>query len=288
MDIRSLEVFKAVAIEQSITKAAEKLNYVQSNVTARIQRLEQELGVPLLYRYHKKVSLTPAGRELLPHVNKLLYDFEEAIEAVKLLSAPRGTLRIGAMESTASTRLPLIFTQYHKKFPQVELSLYMAPTVDQVSTILEYKVDGAFVDGPILHPEIVEYPVFEESLVLITSFSPKPFQLESILHEPLLSSFAHCIYLGRWQRWLEDNGYASMKVMEYGTLEGVLKCVEHGLGVTVLPVSMVESRIQQGKISCHPLPESYGKVPTVFIRRRDSYMTSALSQFMELVGITNL
>ncbi|MCY7728052.1 LysR family transcriptional regulator, partial [Bacillus safensis] len=90
MDIKSLEVFKAVAIEQSITKAAQKLNYVQSNVTARIQRLEQELGVPLLYRYHKKISLTPAGRELLPYVNKLLYDFEEAIEAVKLSSTPRG------------------------------------------------------------------------------------------------------------------------------------------------------------------------------------------------------
>ncbi|MGQ8972414.1 LysR family transcriptional regulator [Bacillus altitudinis] len=75
MDIKSLEVFKAVAIEQSITKAAQKLNYVQSNVTARIQRLEQELGVPLLYRYHKKISLTPAGRELLPYVNKLLYDY---------------------------------------------------------------------------------------------------------------------------------------------------------------------------------------------------------------------
>lgn len=54
MDITSLEIFKAVAIEQSVTKAAEKLNYVQSNVTARIQRLEQELGVPLFYRYHKR------------------------------------------------------------------------------------------------------------------------------------------------------------------------------------------------------------------------------------------
>ncbi|WP_199615248.1 LysR family transcriptional regulator [Paenibacillus alkalitolerans] len=287
MDIRSLEVFKAVAIEQSITKAAEKLNYVQSNVTARIQRLEQELGVPLLYRYHKRVALTPAGRELLPRINKLLHDFEEAIEAVKLSSAPRGTLCIGAMESTASTRLPLIFAQYHTKFPQVELSLHMAPTVDQVDAILKYKADGAFVDGPILHPEIVEYPVFEESLVLITRFSPEPFQLESILNEPLLSSFAHCIYLGRWQQWLENNGYDPMKVMEYGTLEGVLRCVENGLGVTVLPISMVESRMQGG-LSCHPLPEPYRKVPTVFIRRRDSYTTSALSRFLELVGITSM
>lgn len=286
MDIKSLEVFKAVAIEQSITKAAEKLNYVQSNVTARIQRLEQELGVPLLYRYHKKISLTPAGRELLPYVNKLLFDFEEAIEAVKLSSTPRGSLHIGAMESTATTRLPIIFSRYHKEFPSVDLSLYMAPTVDQVNAILNYKIDGAFVDGPILHPEIIEYPVLEESLVLITSYSPEPFQVESILHEPLLSSFEHCIYLGRWQQWLEENGHAPMKVMEYGTLEGVLKCVENGLGVTVLPVSMVESR--GGKLNCHPLPEPHRIVSTVFIKRRDSYITSALSRFMELTGITNL
>lgn len=287
MDIKSLEVFKAVAIEQSITKAAQKLNYVQSNVTARIQRLEQELGVPLLYRYHKKISLTPAGRELLPYVNKLLYDFDEAIEAVKLSSTPRGTLHIGSIESTASTRLPIIFAEYHKKFPQVELSMYMAPTVDQVSAILNYKVDGALVDGPILHPDIMEYPVFEESLVLITSYSSEQFQVESILHKPLLSSFAHCIYLGRWQQWLESKGYPAMKVMEYGNLEGVLQCVENGLGVTVLPKSMVESRVQ-GKFTCHPLPEPHRIVPTVFIRRRDSYMTSALTQFMESMGITTI
>lgn len=287
LDIKSLEVFKAVAIEQSITKAAEKLNYVQSNVTARIQRLEQELGVPLLYRYHKKISLTPAGRELLPYVNKLLFDFEEAIEAVKLSSTPRGSLHIGAMESTATTRLPIIFSRYHKEFPSVDLSLYMAPTVDQVNAILNYKIDGAFVDGPILHPEIIEYPVLEESLVLITSYSTETFHIESILHEPLLSSFAHCTYLGIWQKWLADNDFAPMRVMEYGTLEGVLKCVENGLGVTVLPISMVESRMQD-KLNCHPLPDPHRTVPTVFIMRRDSYMTSALSKFMELAGITDL
>ncbi|WP_172250826.1 LysR substrate-binding domain-containing protein [Saccharibacillus deserti] len=284
MDIKSLEIFKAVAIEQNITKAAEKLNYVQSNVTSRIQRLEKELGVPLLYRSHKKISLTPAGREFLRYANKLLNDFEEAVEAVNPSSTPRGSLRIGAMESTASTHLPLIFARYHERFPQVELSMYMAPTVDQIEDILKYKVDGAFVDGPVRHPEIVEYLVLEESLALITSHSTKPFVWTSILDKPLLSSFEHCIYLGRWQRWLEDNGHAPMKVMEYGTLEGVLKCVEYGLGVTVLPMSMIESRMED-RLNAYPLEDPYRVVPTMFIKRRDTYITSALSRFMEAAGI---
>ncbi|MEJ8305849.1 LysR family transcriptional regulator [Saccharibacillus sacchari] len=284
MDIKSLEIFKAVALEQNITKAAEKLNYVQSNVTARIQRLEKELGVALLQRSHKKVSLTPAGREFLRYANKLLNDFEEAVEAVNPSSEPRGPLRIGAMESTASTHLPLIFARYHDKFPQVELSMYMAPTVDQIEDILAYKVDGAFVDGPVRHPDIIEYPVLEESLVLITGYSQEPFALASILDRPLLSSFEHCIYLGRWQRWLDDNGYAPMKVMEYGTLEGVLKCVEYGLGVTVLPMSMIESRME-GRLNAYPLEDPYRVVPTMFIKRRDTYKSAALSRFMEEAGM---
>jgi len=284
LDIKSLEIFKAVAIEQNITKAAEKLNYVQSNVTARIQRLEKELGVALLYRSHKKVSLTPAGREFLHHANKILNGFEEAVEAMNPSSAPRGSLRIGAMESTASTHLPLIFARYHERFPEVELSMRMAPTVDQIEDIFKYKADGAFVDGPVLHPEIIEYPVLEESLVLITGYSEEPFVLTSILRKPLLSSFEHCIYLGRWQRWLENNGHQPMKVMEYGTLEGVLKCVEYGLGVTVLPMSMIESRMA-GRLNTYPLEDPYRVVPTVFIRRRDTYMTAALSKFMEEAGI---
>ncbi|WP_281175769.1 LysR substrate-binding domain-containing protein [Saccharibacillus sacchari] len=72
------------------------------------------------------------------------------------LSAPSGLLRIGAMESTASTHLPLIFARYHERFPEVELSMRMTPTADQIEDIFTYKADGAFVDGPVLHPEIVE------------------------------------------------------------------------------------------------------------------------------------
>lgn len=285
MDIRALMVFKTVAMEKSMTKAAEKLNYVQSNVTARIQRLERELGVSLFYRHNRTVTLTPAGRGLLLRVNTLLQNFEDVVDAVTHSSEPRGTLSIGAIESTMSARLPRIFAQYHQQCPQVELRFHMAPTVELIGAVLRYEVDGAFVDGPVLHPEMTEHPVFEESLVLIAPSAPEPFRFDSVLHEPLLSSFIHCIYLGRWQRWLTDNGHAPMRVMEYGTLDGVLQCIEHGVGVTVLPRSLLDaSRPGSERFRCHPLPGPYAVVPTVFIRRRDAHLTPALIRFLDLAG----
>ena len=76
-----------------------------------------------------------------------------------------------------------------------------------------------------------------------------------------------------------------MKVMEFGTIDGILGCVENGLGVAILPKSMVNLWIQHGRLSYYPLPNPYGVVPTVFIRRRDSCNTKALRQFLGLIDI---
>jgi DNA-binding transcriptional LysR family regulator len=285
MDINAFKVFRTVAIEGSVTRAAERLNYVQSNVTARIQQLEKELGISLFYRHHKKLTLTPAGHELLPYANKILGIFNEAIEAVLHSSVPRGVLSIGAMESTAAVRLPQIFARYHKQYPQVELSVFTAPTEEQVAAVLQYKIEGAFVDGPIEHPEIVEELAFEERLVLVTPPSNQPLELEYFLNEPILLPFARCVYLDRWQKWLREQGYNPMKVMEFGTLDGILGCIENGLGVTILPKSMIDLWVRQGRLRCYPIPEPHGVVPTMFIRRSDSYISNALRQFLGLAGI---
>ncbi len=285
MDINAFKVFLTVATTGSVTKAAERLNYVQSNVTARIQQLEKELGKPLFYRHHKKLTLTPAGHELLPYANRLLRDFNEAMEVIVESSVPRGILSIGTVDSAAAVRLPRILAKYHKQYPQVELNIFTAPTEKLVDSVLQYKIEGAFVDGPIEHVDIIEHFAFEEQLLLVTPPTNHPLKLESFLNEPLLTAFVRCIYVGRFQQWLRDEGYKPMKVMEFGTIDGILGCVENGLGVAILPKSMVNLWIQQGRFSYYPLPDPYGVVPTVFISRRDSYNTKALRQFMGLVDI---
>ena len=120
MDLSDLQIFRAVVQAGGITRAAEKLNRVQSNITTRVQQLEQDLGVELFIRNGKKLHLSPAGKLLLDYADRLLDLAEEAREAVHD-AKPRGLLRLGSMESTASMRLPVPMNAYLSRYPEVTL-----------------------------------------------------------------------------------------------------------------------------------------------------------------------
>src|SRR3954454_3563687 len=101
MDLSGLRIFVAVVREGGITRAAERLHRVQSNVTTRIRQLEEDLGVALFIRDGKRLHLAPAGQILLDYADRLLALADEARCAVGD-TKPRGTFRLGAMESTAA------------------------------------------------------------------------------------------------------------------------------------------------------------------------------------------
>jgi DNA-binding transcriptional LysR family regulator len=117
MDLTDLHIFRSVVQAGGITRAAEKLNRVQSNVTTRVRQLEAELGVELFIRNGKKLHLSPAGKLLLDYADRLLDLADEAREAVHD-AKPRGLLRLGSMESTASIRLPPAITAICRVTPR--------------------------------------------------------------------------------------------------------------------------------------------------------------------------
>src|SRR4029453_16092242 len=122
MDFDSLQIFKTVVDEGGIIAAARKLHRVQSGVTTRIKQLEAALGVELFLRGQRRLTLSPAGELFLGYVEQLLRLAEQARQAVQG-DTPRGVLRIGTLESTAASRLPLLLSQYHEKYPAVRVEL---------------------------------------------------------------------------------------------------------------------------------------------------------------------
>ena len=105
MDLADLVIFKAVAEEGGIVKAARKLHRVQSGITSRIQQLEASIDTQLFVRSKQRLHLSPAGKVLLTYAGKLLNLAEEARNAV-VDGPPRGVLKLGALESTTASRLP--------------------------------------------------------------------------------------------------------------------------------------------------------------------------------------
>ncbi|APB78073.1 MULTISPECIES: LysR family transcriptional regulator [Paenibacillus] len=275
MESSDLKIFRAVAREGSITKAAQALNYVQSNVTSRIQQLEAQLKVPLFRRSNRGMALTPAGENLLEYADTILTLLDEAEKSTQYSDQPAGPLRLGSIETAAVTHLTSLLTEYHAQYPDVHLSLMTGSTHDLVQKVLNYELDGAFVYGPVDDPHIEYVAAFEEELVLISE--PGKKDMDELLAKPMLFFDVGCTHRTRAESFLSEAGVAAYQVMEFGTLEVILGGVASGLGVSMLPQSSIAKAEGAGSIVSHRLPKKYRKLEVWFVHRRDSVYSSALS-----------
>jgi DNA-binding transcriptional LysR family regulator len=246
--------------------------------------LESELGVPLLHRNRRGVTLTRAGERLMPFAMQAQGLLAEARRAVLGDNQPpAGTLRIGTLETTAAIRMPQLVAQFGSRFPKVDLSLLTGTTQSLSQEVLAYKLEGAFVAGPMMRPELVEDHIFTEELVLVSA--PKVRDLNALCREndsvKVLVFREGCSYRTKLERLLQARGANTIRVMEFGTLDGILGCAAAGLGVTMLPKALVEEAGRRGELAIHRLAPEESRVETVFIRRRDAFVSSALSAFIE-------
>src|ERR1700743_1558549 len=168
VELTDLLTFSAVARTGGITRAAEELNTVQSNVTQRVKALEAEIGTALFERHSRGMTLTGAGRRLLPYAQRMGAVPREAVLAARDEGEPKGPLAIGSLETTAAVRLPALLAEFHRRFPAVRLTLKTAQTAALVAGVLDGTLDGAFVAGPIEHADLLPSLAFREELVLVT------------------------------------------------------------------------------------------------------------------------
>jgi len=283
MDASDLKFFEHVVDAGGMGRAAETLNTVQSNVTMRIRALERELGVALFHRSARGVSLTEAGERLLPFALRINRLIEEAKAATRDDGVPRGKLAIGTLETTAALRLTPLLAPFVAAYPDVDLTLKTGTTRELIDDVLEHRVDGAFVCGPADHPDLVQRKMFSEELVLLTS--PGVRSLADYLSSSDLRIVvlrAGCSYRLILESWLARMGRGGVRLLEFGTLEAIVSCVEAGLGLTLLPRALVGPVWTAGRVAVHRLPEADAHVDTIFIRRRDSLCSSALKEFLAL------
>ena len=161
MDTTDLKVFETVARAGGMNRAASELNTVQSNVTARIRSLETELGCPLFERHSRGVALTAAGQRLLPYARRVAWLLADAARATRDDGTPRGPLTIGALETTAALRLSPLFAGYATTYPEVDLAVRPGTTAELIEAVLDRRLGGAFVCGPVAHQSLIEQVMFE-------------------------------------------------------------------------------------------------------------------------------
>jgi DNA-binding transcriptional LysR family regulator len=284
LDLQALRIFKAVVDEASVTRAAARLHYVQSNVTTRLRQLEADLGVALFHRTGGKLVITAAGRTLDAYAERLLRLAQEAQRSVACDGVPRGPLAIGSMETTAAARLPRLLASFHARYPDVDLSLETAPTGHLVQKVADFSLDAALVCGPVEHQALLGREVFQEELVLITRKGHAPVREPRQLGDTMLLVFrAGCSYRRRLEMWFEAAGVAPRRTLEFGTFEGIVGCVAAGMGVSLMPRVLINDRRLCDSLATHRVPPRIGKVSTVLVWHKDAERNAAREAFFAVM-----
>lgn len=282
LDLEDIKIFQEVAWQQSITKAAENLGYAQSSVTSRIRKLEAEFKITLLYRSSKGVKITPAGKIFLDkglQINRLIEELHYALSSDK---SPMGLLRIGSMETTAAIHLTPLLKNYIDLYKDVDLSFQTGTTKYLVQQVLNCNLDLAFVASPINLHEIVEIPVFEEELVIISKRVPYPQSISEIIKKRTILVFRHgCSYRTLLEKYLSEMKVGPLNRLEFGSLDTIITSVESGLGISLLPKSTVRNKLETGSLTAYRLPNHLKNNTTLLIHRKDIFKTPAIQKFID-------
>lgn len=276
MDFVLLRTFLAVAETGSFSAAANRLNCVQSNVTVRIRRLEEQFGQAAFERGRGGARLTSFGERLREHAQDLLARSDAAERDLLDVAGGRAPLNLGAMETTAATRLPPIIKSLKQACPLAPISLRTGPTSELLTLIWNRKLDAAFVAGPVDRDRFQTIRAFQETLVMVRSRTDHR-------DGPLLAFRTGCSYRATAESWLRSEGLSDTETVEMGTLEGILGCVEAGMGFAVAPENAVQAFRGVDALELTPLPAAFGMVETLLAWRIDHKLTEAHNALFRLL-----
>ena len=254
MDLDDLHIFRCVVREGGVTRAADRLHRVPSNVTTRIKQFEGRLGVSLFRRQGRGLILTDVGRTLLGHAERLLRMADMAEQELRS-GVVRGVLRLGSLESAAGARLPPVLSAFHARHPDVSIELQTGTTGALLRRLERFEVEAAFVSEPFETGGLSSVPAFDEELVLIGAKGAPALRRPADLGGRTLVAFPHgCSYRRRLMEWLAEGGASPERIMDLGSYHAIVACVAAGAGVAIVPAEVLDQAVLGTSVDRHPLP----------------------------------
>ena len=280
-DVHQLKIFLAVAEQLSFTRAAETLYLTQSAVSHQVARLEAQLGTSLLSRQGRTVTLTPAGRELVPHIRRVLSALEDATVAVRLASRPdAGHLRVGATSTACQHLIPEALREFRECFPAYTLSILPADSPALAESLLEGAIDLAVMVRPdrrAAHRQpLVFHDLFSDELGMLVS-PQHPWAKAGKVDRRQLGDQQWVLYsrasatFRLVERYLARNDAPLRQWIELGSMEAIKELVKLGLGISVLAPWIAQAELAEGSLS-------WFRPPSTHLRRTWSVATLAVRE----------
>lgn len=237
MESLELRIFREVAKSGSISKAAKNMCYAQSNITTHIQKLEKELGTILFIRHNKGITLTSDGEKLLSYANSIL-DLVDKAKCEFQQDTP--SLNIGASQTMSAYKLPLWISHYQKKFSDVNVSVITKNQEQLVELVSQQILDCAFVERKYVSKNIQSIFSFDEQLCIIAPVGSDKYFLKN---SPIITNkIPTCPYRKILLDYLSSQSSNLPKIIEFDTVEAIIYSVSLGIGISLLPYSVVFNR----------------------------------------------
>jgi len=288
VEIRQLRTFQAVARMLSFNKAAERLHYAQSSISAQIQALEEELDVKLFDRLGKRISLTEAGERLLQYAEKIVDLADETLAGMRTSKEPEGALTIRAPETFCVHRLPPVVNRFRSRFPRVRLQFITCAVENLQKDLRKGITDLAFLlTDSIQATDLDAEPIGFERLVLVAGpghplWAKPEIQTRDLEGETILLSKVDCSYRRLFEQILDQENVRSAATLEFNSVEAIKRCVMEGVGITMLPEIAVIREIAQGRLSAIKWEEGEMEVALLMIRYKERWLSPTVSAFIRM------
>ncbi|WP_417224310.1 LysR family transcriptional regulator [Amphritea sp.] len=285
MDTNSLQAFVAVAESGSFSRAAEQLFLTQSAMSKRILILEQQLNNRLFDRIGRTVSLTEAGRELLPRARRILLELEDARRSLSNLSGDvSGTLSVAASHHISLHRLPPVLRQYSSEFPEVKLDLRFDESEIAYDNVVKGNLEIALITlAPSPDPNIHCQTIWRDKLNYVVAPDHPLASLEQVTLEQLCRYPAILSGHATFTRQLAEQQFSQLALqpdiaMSTNYLDTIRMMVEIGLGWSLLPETMTENSLTVLKVDAPAVTRELG-----YITHKERTLSNAACHFIQLL-----
>lgn len=275
MEINDLRIFKMVAYKKSISKAALNLGYAQSNITMRIKVLENELNTTLFTRNNKGTAITSHGEKLLQYADKIIELVDEATEEFAIPNI-NSKLTLGATQTISASRLPKLFTLFHEKKPKVSLVLKTETQEVLLDKLIKNELDGAFIYDNYTSTKVREIFSFKEEIALISSRTIN--DTSNITTPIIVNTDNQCPYGYLLKKWFTINN-SSPTIIEFDTLEAILNGIIAGLGVSLLPKSILPKK---HNFHVYDLRDNFKSLKVKFVVNEHWKFNNSLKSFIDI------
>jgi DNA-binding transcriptional LysR family regulator len=256
MDLRQLEIIRAIADTGSFTAAGEKLHVSQSAISRQILLLEEELGEPVFHRIGRRIRITPAGESLLQLSHRVFQDLQETVSTISdKRESLSGTMRLVGGMTVCLYVFPALLAEIRRIHPHLEMKVTVGSAERSIAMLRSGAGDLGMISLPVEATDLVSVPVLEEELLLITYPAHPLAKKKSITPADLDGQDFVLFETGSITRRLVESFFAREGVeadiiMETENVEIIKAMVRHGLGISIIPSQAAASEIRSGQLFC--------------------------------------